>query len=64
MSDVSLAASLSAVSAAQTRSQLSAGFVKENAEQLQAVANLLEQGAESAKAAAPAGLGQAVDVTV
>ncbi|MBA5778946.1 hypothetical protein H2509_17600 [Stappia sp. F7233] len=64
MSVSSVAGSLSAASAAQTRSQLSAEFVKQNADQASAIAAVVEQGAANAKAAAPAGLGHSVDVTV
>ncbi len=67
MSASSIAAGLSAASAAQTRDALSGQFVKQNAEQAAAVANLVEQAGATAKAASkggpPPGLGNVVDVS-
>lgn len=63
MSDTSIAASLSAATAVQTRSELSGKFVKQNADQAAAIASLVEQSSAAAKSAPSAGLGKVVDVS-
>lgn len=67
MSTISSGAAGVAAQQAQTQIQLQQTFVKQNAEQPQAIADLIEQGANSAEAAAsapPPGTGTQIDVSV
>ncbi len=65
MSVITTTATLVGARAAQSQSALSLGFIKQNADQTAALAAIIEVAAQQVDvAAAPAGMGQHVDVTV
>ncbi|AXS38743.1 hypothetical protein [Breoghania sp. L-A4] len=63
MSAVATATAAVAANQAQALTSMTAAFMKQGAAQAAAMADMLQQAAESAKAAAPDGMGQAVDIS-
>lgn len=61
MDVASLAATYAGMNAGATRDALSAVFLKQQAESVQAVADMLTQAAETAKAMTPDGVGTLLD---
>ena len=64
MSSVAIASAAASANQTQALNSMVAAFMKQGAAQAAAMADMLQQAADSAKATAPDGMGQAVDVSV
>lgn len=64
MSSVATAAAAVQVNQAQALQTMVAAFMKQGAAQAAAMAEILQQSADAAKAAAPSGMGGVVDISV